>query len=411
MPLRSWAPWLLVLAVGCATSDDARPAQKAKKAKASSVAPVADEDDDSPEPSAPVAKADERDKKAGEADASAPPVAVAEPPPQAKAEPPPDAPKRTAADPFGDVGFKEVDQKDWLASLREKIAQQEKVPPTDLRVSPGLLRAAYVRSPPVVPVKQGRRAPPRRHEIVVVDNQGRRVATFHAVAAKRGDEPPKDLRFLSEERLVYEVVEPPPEPPPPGKPAPRKPPPRPAHGKKVTPKPAKMTAKAAKPGAPKTAAAAPPPRPIPPLPPPRTFVIQPIAPRSRPLKCIGVHFTFSRDRDKLAFVSGTAEAGFVAVDGAQVYPRRGRTIVASAPAWSKDGRSLAFLEARADQPARLVLLAELDNATGDTTWDLPPSANTDGALVFWAGSGKLVVGKTQMRPIFSASFTKEMPGR
>jgi hypothetical protein len=31
--------------------------------------------------------------------------------------------------------------------------------------------------------------------------------------------------------------------------------------------------------------------------------------------------------------------------------------------------------------------------------------------VFWAGSSKLVVGKTQMRPIFSASFTKEAPAR
>jgi hypothetical protein len=31
--------------------------------------------------------------------------------------------------------------------------------------------------------------------------------------------------------------------------------------------------------------------------------------------------------------------------------------------------------------------------------------------VFWAGTGKLVVGKTQMRPIFSAAFTKEAPGR
>ncbi|HVU51071.1 MAG TPA: hypothetical protein VHL80_10320, partial [Polyangia bacterium] len=314
-------------------------------------------------------------------------------------------PRRTAADPFGDVGFKEVNQKDWLAALRAKIAQQEKVPPTDLRVSPGLLRAAYVRSPPVAPGKPRRRPPPRRHEIVVVDNQGRRVAMFRAVAPKHGDEPPKDLRFLSEERLVYEVVEPPPEPPSPGKPAAHKAPPKPAHPKKAAPK----AAKAGKTAAPKVAVA--PPRPLPPLPPARTFVIQPIAARARPIKCVGVHFTFSREKDKLAFVSGTAEAGFVAVDGAQVYPRRGRTVVASAPAWSKDGRSLAFLEARAAQPARLVLLAELDNPTGDTTWDLPPTANTDGALVFWAGSDKLIVGRTQLRPVFSASFTKQSPGR
>jgi hypothetical protein len=338
--------------------------------------------------------------------AASAPVAQAKEPPAASPAPDataPDeeAPKRTAADPFGDVGFKEVNQKDWLAALRDKIATQEKVPPTELHVSPGLLRAAYVRSPPVAAVKPGRRPPLRRHDIVVVDNQGRRVASFRAVAAKRGDEPPKDLRFLSEERLVYEVVEPPPEPSPPAKPAKRKPQPKPpAHAKKAAPK-------AATAAAPKIALA-PPPRPLPPA---RTFVIQPIAPRARPIKCVGVHFTFSREKDRLAFVSGTAEAGFVSVDGAQVYPRRGRTMVASAPAWSKDGRSLAFLEARAAQPSRLVLLAELDNPTGDTTWDLPPTANTDGALVFWAGSGKLVVGKTQMRPVFSASFTKETPRR
>jgi hypothetical protein len=378
---------LLAFAVGCATSE--APPHETKKP-----APAADEASDVAMP------AHEGPKRE-----APPPVAEAkEPPPAATPDagaPAEEPAKRTAADPFGDVGFKEVNQKDWLAALREKIAQQEKVPPTELRVSPGLLRAAYVRSPPVVPVKPGRRAPLRRHDIVVVDNQGRRVASFRAVAAKRGDEPPKDLRFLSEERLVYEVVEPPPEAPPPGKPAPK------AHAKPAAR--AKKPAPKAKAAAPKVAVA---PTPhVTPLPPARTFVIQPIAARTRPIKCVGAHFTFSRDKDKLAFVSGTAEAGFVAVDGAQVYPRRGRTMVASAPAWSKDGRSLAFLEVRAGQPARLVLLAELDNPTGDTTWDLPPTANTEGVLVFWAGSGKLVVGKTQMRPVFSASFTKELPGR
>jgi hypothetical protein len=373
MPLR-WALCLLVLAIGCATTADA-PAP----ASAPSQRPA-------PEPPAPPAKAE----------APAP----ARAPVQLAALPAAESP--AAADPFGDVGFKEVNQKDWIASLREKLAQQEKVPPTDLRVSPGLLRAAYVRSPAGAPVKAGRRPPPpRRHEIVVVDNQGRRVATFRAVLAKHGDEPPKDLRFLDEERLVYEVVEPPPDAIPPAKAPARRPA---AHVKKAA------TWTKAKPAA-RTAAAPGPLRAVPPTPPPRTFVIQPIAPRARPLRCIGAHFTFTHEHDKLAFVSGTAESGFVAVDGAQVYPRRGRTVVASAPAWSKDGRSLAFLESPAGKPARLVLLAELDNPTGDTTWDLPPAASTDGALVFWAGAGKLVVGKTQMRPIFSASFTKETPGR
>jgi hypothetical protein len=385
MPLRSWAPCVLVLVVGCATGSDAvAPGAEPKKRVAA---------DDDTALAVPPAREGPRRAQPPEAEDAPPPSSA---PAVETVTKPTDEPKRTAADPFGDVGFKEVNQKDWMTGLREKISQQEKVPPTDLRVSPGLLRAAYVRSPPVAPVKQGRRAPPRRHEIVVVDNQGRRVASFRAVVAKHGDEPPKDLRFLSEERLVYEVVEPPPEAAPAGKPPAHKPPPHAAaRGKKAAPH----------------AAVAPVARVVPPLPPPRTFVIQPITPRARPIKCVGVHFTFSHERDRLAFVSGSAEAGFIAVDGAQVYPRRGRTIVASAPAWSKDGRSLAFLESRAAQPTRLVLLAELDNPTGDTTWELPPTANTDGALVFWAGSGKLVVGKSQMRPVFSASFTKELPGR
>jgi hypothetical protein len=391
MLFRHWALCALLVSMGCATgAGSVEPTPRPKHERATPATDGAGDDVApavAPKSEAPKDNAPKDDAPKPAADASAEPRR----PIPAEST---DEPKRPAADPFGDVGFKEVNQKDWMAGLREKIAQQEKVPPTDLRVSPGLLRAAYVRSPPVVVTKPGRRAPPRRREIVVVDNQGRRVASFRAVAAKRGDEPPKDLRFLSEERLVYEVVEPPPEPAPPGKPTPRKPPPRPA--------PRAKKAKVA-PAAPHVA--------LPPLPPPRTFVIQPVAPRARPIKCVGAHFTFTHDKDRLAFVSGSAESGFVAVDGAQVYPRRGRTIVASAPAWSKDGRSLAFLEVRADRPTRLVLLAELDNPTGDTTWDLPPTAPLDGANVFWAGTGKLIVGKTQMRPVFSAAFSKEMPGR
>jgi hypothetical protein len=383
MLLRSWALCALVLWVGCATSADAvdpsvtpRPSKKHAAA-----APVADSEDDN-EPTPTVA---------AEAPQHAAPPAAEEPRRPIPAARDDDAGGDAVApskDPFGDVGFKEVNQKDWLAGLREKLAKQEKVPPTDLRVSPGLLRAAFVRSPPIVPVKlpvkPGRHAPPRRHEIVVVDNQGRAVATFRAVTAPKSDDPPKDLRFLSEERLVYEVVVPPPEPPKPvaHKPAPRG---KPAHEIPHVPTPPAL--------------------------PPRTFVIQPVTPHARPIKCIGVHFTFSHDKARLAFISGPPAAAFVAVDGAQVYPRRGRTIVWSAPAWSKDGHSLAFVEAPAARPARLVLMAELDNPTGDTTWDLPPAAPLDGTNVFWAGTGKLIVGKTQMHPVFSAAFTKEMPGR
>jgi hypothetical protein len=391
MTRRPWAFCALMLLAGCATSD---PAARPKKKHAPPVETASEDSEGEEESSVPVpakaaAKPEPKPETRPEA-AAAPPVAPAD-----EKAPPPE-PKRTAADPFGDVGFHEVNEKDWLAGIKEKIARQEKVEPTDLRLSPGLLRAAYVRSPPVAPPKPGRKPAPRRHEIVVVDNQGRRVASFRPVTAPKSDEPPKDLRFLGEERLVYEVVAPPPPPaPPPGKaaPAPK------AKGRAVARANAKKKA-------PPAAAPTPPPGP-----PPRTFVIQPITPRARPIKCVGLHHTFTKERDHLAFVAGQPEASWVSVDGGQVYPRRGRTVVSSAPSWSKDGHSLAFLETPAERPTRLVLVAEIDNPTGDTTWDLPPTANTEGALVHWAGSGKLVVGRTQMRPIFSASFTKELPGR
>jgi hypothetical protein len=388
----------LVLLAGCATSGDAtEPAPRPKKKATQPVATEQDQGDDADETEVPVPTRTPAAKPTPPPQAERPEPAPASAP-VASAEPREPEPKRTAADPFGDVGFKEVNEKDWLAGIREKIARQEKVPPADLRLSPGMLRAAYVRSPPVATPRPGRKPPPRRHEIVVVDNQGRRVASFRPITAPKSDEPPKDLRFMSEERLVYEVVAPPPPPaPPPPKAAPKAKARPAARGKAKGPAP-QSAARAA------TVTA-------PPGPPPRTFVIQPITPRARPIKCVGVHFAFTKERDHLAFVAGKPEASFVAVDGAQVYPRRGRAVIASAPSWSKDGHSLAFLETRAETPARLVLLAEIDNPTGDTTWDLPPTANTDGVLVHWAGTGKLVVGKTQMRPIFSASFTKETPNR
>jgi hypothetical protein len=146
----------------------------------------------------------------------------------------------------------------------------------------------------------------------------------------------------------------------------------------------------------------------PPLP-ARLFIIQPVERRQRRLRCEGVRFSFTPQRDHLVFVAGKPEAGFVSVDGVQVYPRRGRAIIATDPSWSKDGRSLAFVETPADAKPRLVLLAEFDNPTGDTTWDLPPAAGVDGARVYWSGASKLVVGKSATHPLFSTSFVKEKP--
>jgi hypothetical protein len=268
--------------------------------------------------------------------------------------------------------------------------------------SPGLLHAAFVRSSPVVtPARPGKRVPARRHEIVVVDNQGRRVASFRPIVAPGSDEPPRELRFMSEERLVYEVVARAPVAAPP--PAQKKPPASKAKGRRGT-----HAASAKRPHEAASVAAAE----APTLPPPRLFVIQPLpsspsAPRARPIRCQGFDFTFTREHDRLAFVGGQAGATFVAVDGAQIYPRHGRTVVASAPAWSKDGHRLALLELPPSHPPRLVLVAEIDDPAGDVSWDLPAETKLDGASVFWAGAGKLVVRKTATRPIFSASFTAE----
>jgi hypothetical protein len=99
------------------------------------------------------------------------------------------------------------------------------------------------------------------------------------------------------------------------------------------------------------------------------------------------------------------------VDGTQVYPRRGRTVVTSDLAWSKDGPQPGLPRGARLGPPRLVLLAEFDNPTGDSTWDLPAGAALDGARVFWAGPGKLVVGKTIMKPLVRHVVHQGPPSR
>jgi len=104
-----------------------------------------------------------------------------------------------------------------------------------------------------------------------------------------------------------------------------------------------------------------------------------------------------------------AEGEFVSVDGVQVYPRRGHTIIASDPAWSKDGE-VWHSSRRRRRPNSLVLLAEFDNPTGDTTWDLPPPPprpprSRHAGVV--ERPGKLVVARSSTKPLFSTSFVKE----
>ncbi|HXI60772.1 MAG TPA: hypothetical protein VNO55_32150 [Polyangia bacterium] len=332
-----------------------------------------------------------------------------------------EAPPPRREETWGGMGLQEVNEKDWLTGVRNKVAERLKVEPGQLIFSPGKLRVAVVRGPPEpvaarAPAKKHPAKPrPRRFQIIVADNQGVQQAVFRPITAKGSDEPPKDLRFLSEDRLVYEVVAtPPPEPAPakimvaktaPARSAKRAAPPRPRKSGHAPRKADKKTAASGAASAPApTAAAAPAEKP--PLPPARLFIIQPLEPRARPIRCEGRYFTFTAASDHLAFVGGTPEAGFVAVDGAPTYPRKGRSVISSPATWSKDGHSLAFLESPTDGPAHLVLLAEFDNPTGDTTWDLPPAVSIEGARVFWAGSGRLVVGKTVTHPIFSASFQK-----
>jgi hypothetical protein len=382
MPLHPTALGALLLVAGCATSVADRPASPPAPAHAPS-----------PTAAKPPPEHTQPEEAPAIATRHAAPPADEPPSPPAAASVAPSAPR---ADPFGDVGMKEVNEKDWLAGVRRGIAQREGIAPADVRFSPGFLRAAFVRSSSVpAPARPGRRVPPRRHEIVVVDNQGRHVLSFRPIAPRIGDEPPGDLQFLSEERLAYEVVS-------------RSPPTATAPPKRTAlPKTKSRAAARSTRAGPKPVGARGPSAPPPPLPPPRLFVIQPLAPGARPIRCQGLHFTFTREHDRLAFVGGPTGTAFVAVDGAQVYPRRGRTIVASAPAWSKDGRSLAFLETPPAHPPRLVLVAALDNPTGDVTWDLPADAPIEGATVSWTGSGKLIVKKAATRPIFSASFVTE----
>jgi hypothetical protein len=290
--------------------------------------------------------------------------------------------------------MKEVTEKTWLADTRQKLATRLKVDPARLRFSPSKGLIACVRE--VAPRKKPARRPaPRRHQIIVVDPEGTRRAVFEVVRLQGSDEPPKDFRFLAEDRLIYEVVQPPP-------------PSAPVAKKRASP--ARRRARSKPPRhvpAPSNA-----PAPEPPVP-RRLLVIQPIEGRQRPIRCDGAGFTFTGQHDHLAFVTGKPEAEFVSVDGVQVYPRRGRTTITSDPAWSKDGRSLAFVETPAAGKPRLVLLAEFDNPTGDTTWDLPPSASVpasvEGVRVLWSGPGKLVVARSPTKPLFSASFVKERP--
>jgi hypothetical protein len=287
------------------------------------------------------------------------------------------------ADPAPEMQMREVRTKDWFRQVQEKLSIRYQVEIAQLRFSaPPPKLAAFVRGPAPPASKKGRPVRPRRHDIVVVDVEGQKRGQFRAITARGSDEPPKDLRFLRDDRLIYEAIEAPP------------PPPRPTRGRSKKKVKAKPPARVAAAETPK-----------------RLFIIQPVNRRARPIRCEGVHFTFAPRNDRLAFVAGTPERAFVSIDGAQVYPRkkRDRTVIASEPVWSRDGYGLAFLETPKGRPGRLVLLGNYETAHEDVSWDLPADADLDGARVIWSRPGKLVVGKPGGKPVFTASFARQNP--
>ena len=297
-------------------------------------------------------------------------------------------PGPTVTDPAPEMQMREVRTGDWLRQVQETLSSRYQVDPSELRFSaPPPKLAAFVRGPaPPSTIKGSKKRPPhptrpRRHDIVVVDVLGQKKGQFPAITARGSDEPPRDLRFLRDDRLVYE--------------APTAATPAQVRKQKKPRGTVKHRAHdAAEPA------------------PARLFVIQPIGRRARPIRCEGSGFQFTPHRDHLVFVGGTRDRTFVAVDGIQVYPRkkRSRTTIVGDPVWSKDGSGLAFLESPKNKPARLVLLGAYDNPREDTGWDLPAGADLEGARVFWIRPGKLAVGKAPTHAIFTASFAHQNAG-
>jgi hypothetical protein len=202
-----------------------------------------------------------------------------------------------------------------------------------------------------------------------------RLAVFGATGQQRAEVDAarpgvvEELRFLGGSRLVYRIV-------PPATPLDKRAARSKPSGKKKTP-PA----------------------------PTALHVIQPFAPIGAPMTCAGRSFTFSRNGDHVAWVTGEPGQEWVGADGVQVYPRAGVTRIQGEPAWSPDGRSLALIEGGAKP--NLVVLVEVDNPHGDNVWQLPPDAADPTLRVFWAGAGRLVVGHDLTRPVFSTSFRRE----
>jgi hypothetical protein len=306
-------------------------------------------------------------------------VAVAPSPPVTTVAIPPralPAPDASSSGAVSDIGVRHLSAQEWRAEVERVVVERWKIERAELRFSPSQTLVAFVQSASrAAASRRAKAASVTRvtHSIVVVDAVGNLKNRLRPTQRPGHSEAPKDLQFLGEDRLAYEVL--------------------------FSPPLASTKARGGRP------------RPMPVVAgdkPPRIYAIHPLDKRGRVLRCEGSRFVVSPARDRLAYVAGKPGEEFVAVDGAQVYPRgRGRTSIGSEPSWSKDGLALAFVEWRPEVSSRLVLLADVSNLTGDTTWDLPASAPPAALRVFWGGTQRLIVGQSMGRPMFATSFGVE----
>jgi hypothetical protein len=119
----------------------------------------------------------------------------------------------------------------------------------------------------------------------------------------------------------------------------------------------------------------------------------------------GNGFVWGPERRHVAFISGAGDKQSLVVDGRTVWPRRGTTHLFQPPVWSPDGHGLALVD-QGTAGARLVVLVEYDDASGDLTWNVPKDALSPGLRVFWAGDSKVVIGETALRPKFAAGWER-----
>ena len=119
----------------------------------------------------------------------------------------------------------------------------------------------------------------------------------------------------------------------------------------------------------------------------------------------GAGFVWGPERRHVAVFAGAGDRQSLVVDGRTVWPRRGTTRLHQAPVWSPDGHGLALVD-QGQTGARLVVLVEYDDSSGDLTWNVPKDALSPGLRVFWANDSKVVIGESVLRPRFAAGWER-----